>query len=79
MVRTRGGKNNAARQNIFSNWGFAAAKEIANAHRRNYQIKNKFLLPLSKRVQVKRIGNVVREITVRTRAVYPTQHRNVEH
>ena len=79
MVRTREDKNNAARHNIFSNWGFAAAKEIANTRRRNNQIKIKFLLPQSKRVQIKRCGNVVREITVRTRAVYPMQRRNVEH
>ena len=74
MARARGGINNAARQNIFNNQRFGAAKEFANACRRNRQNKIKFLLPQSKRVQVK--ANVVRQMTVTERAVYPAQHRN---
>ena len=63
MARTRGGLNNAARPNTFNNRRFFAAKEIANVHRRNHQIKTKFLLPQSKKMQVKRRGNVVTELT----------------
>ena len=78
MARTRGDINNAARRKMFNNRRFAAAKETANAHRRNYQIKIKFLLPQSKRVQVKHRGNVVRKVTIRRHAVYPARRRNRE-
>ena len=42
MARTRGGL--ARRTNNFDNRKFAAAKEIANAHRRNNRFKIKFFL-----------------------------------
>ena len=79
MARTRGGLNNAARPNTFNNRRFSAAKEIANVHRRNHQIKTKFLLPQSKKMQVKRRGNVVTELTVRRRAIYPARCWNREY
>ena len=55
---------------------FPAAKEITNARRRDCQIKIKFLLPQSKRVQVKHQGNVVKQMTVRRHAVCPGQCKN---
>ena len=78
MARTRGGINNAARRNIFNNRRFAAAKKTANLHRRNCEIKIKFLLTQSKRVQVKHRGNVTRKMTIRRHTVYPARRRNRE-
>ena len=58
MVRTRGGL--ARRINNFENRRFAAAKEIANARRKNNRLKIKFLLPQGKNTDVKVLENVVR-------------------
>ena len=58
MVRTRGGL--ARRINNFENRRFAAAKEIANARRKNNRFKIKFLLPQGKNIDVKVLENVVR-------------------
>ena len=76
MAKTRGGLNNVARTNTFNKQMLSAAKKIANARKRNRQIKIKlrlrlrFLLPQSQRVQVKRQGHVVWEITVRKHGIY---------
>ena len=56
MTRNRGGL--ARRPNNFDNRRFAAAKEIANAHKRNIRFKIKFVLLLGKNVDVKMRGNV---------------------
>ena len=58
MVRTRGGL--ARRINNFENRRFAAAKEIANARRKNNRSKIKLLLPQGKNIDVKVLENVVR-------------------
>ena len=78
MAKTRRGINNVARQNIFNNQRFAAAKEIGNARRRNRHIKIKFFIPQLKRGQVKRPGHAVREMTVRRHAIYPAKRWNGE-
>ena len=73
MVRTREDIN-PLKRNIFNNQMFATAKEIANAciQRGRYSIKIKLVNPQSKRVRVKdKQGNVLREITVRRRTIYP--------
>ena len=58
----------------------AATKEIANLRRnRINDIKIKFLLPQGKNVEVKKRGNVVRQVRVPRRAVYPTRVRNVRY
>ena len=70
MARTRGGL--ARRRNNFDNRRIAAAKEIANARRRNNdRFKIKLLLPQGKDVEVKVRGNVVRQMRVRRRAIFP--------
>ena len=65
--------------NTLNNQRFAAAYEIPNAHRRNRQIKFKFILPQSKKVQIKRRGNVVRKLTLRRHAVHPARRWNREY
>ena len=57
----------------------AAAKEVAKVCRRNRlsDIKIKFLLPQSKNVEIKQRGNVVRQMRVRRRAIFPARVRNV--
>ena len=74
MARTRGGL--ARQSNNFDNTRFAAAKEIANARRRNTRFKIKVLLPQGKNVHVKVRGNVVRCMRVRRRAIFPARVRN---
>ena len=74
MARTRGGL--ARRPNNFDNRRFAAAKEIANARRRNNRFKIKLLLPQGKNVDVKIRGNVVRWMRVRRRAICPALVRD---
>ena len=69
MASTRGVL--ARRANGFDNRRFVAAKEIANACRRNDRFKIKFVLSYSKNVDVKVCGNVVRRIRVRGRAIFP--------
>ena len=74
MARTKGGIN-PLRQNIFNNRRFAAAKEIANA-RSCYSVKIKLINSQSRRVQVKdRQGNVLQEMTVRRRTIYPPKRK----
>ena len=77
MVRTRGGL--ARRINNFENRRFAAAKEIANARRKNNRLKIKFLLPQGKNTDVKVLENVVRWTRVRRRAIFPARHRDRQH
>ena len=60
MARTRGSL--ARRPNNFDNKRFAAAKEIANARRRNTRFKIKLLLPQGKNVDLKVCGNVIRRM-----------------
>ena len=62
MARTRGCL--ARRPDNFDNRRLAAAKEIANARRRNHRFKIKLLLPQGKTVDVKVRGNVVRQMRV---------------
>ena len=58
----------------------AATKEITNARRtRINHIKIKFLLPQGKNVEVKKSGNVVRQMRVRRRAIYPPRATNVRY
>ena len=59
----------------------AAAKEIANAHRRNRidKIKIKLLLPQGKNIEVKQRGNVVRRMRVCRRVIFPGRIRNVRY
>ena len=66
----------ARRPNNFDNRRFAAAKEIANAHRRNNRFKIKFALLQGKDGDVKLCGNVVRMMRVRRRAIFPALLRN---
>ena len=54
----------ARSSNNFDNRRFAAAKEIANARRRNNRIKTKFVLQQGKHVDVKVRENVVRKMRV---------------
>ena len=56
MTRTRGGL--ARRPNNFDNRRFAAAKEIANARKRNNRFKIKFVLLQGKNVDMKMRGNI---------------------
>ena len=74
MARTRGGL--ARRINNFDNRRFAAAKEIANARRRNNRFKIKLLLPQGKNVDVKVCGNVVRRMKVGRHAIFPAMVRD---
>ena len=69
MARTRGGL--ARHNNNFNNRGFPAAKEIANAHRRNHRFKIKLILAQGKNVDVKVCGNVMRWMRVRRGAIFP--------
>ena len=73
MARTRGGL--ARRPNNFDNRRFGAAKEIANARRRNDTFKIKLLLPQGRNVEVKVRGDVVRRMGVRRRAIFPASVR----
>ena len=74
MARTKGDINLLMR-NIFNNRRFPAAKKIANARNR-YSIKIKLVNPQSRRVPIKdRQGNVLREMTVRRRTIYPPKHK----
>ena len=68
MARTRGGL--ARHINNFDNRRLAAAKEIANARRRNNRSKIKLLLLQGKNVDVKVRGNVVRRMRVRKPAIF---------
>ena len=55
-TRTRGGLSR--RPNNFDNRRFAAAKEIANARKKNNRFKIKFVLLQGKNIDVKMHGNV---------------------
>ena len=74
MTRAKGGLGR--RINNFEKRKFAAAKEIANARRRNNRFKIKFLWLESKNIYVKVLGNVVRWMRVRRRAIFPVRHRD---
>ena len=74
MVRTRGGL--ARHPNIFNNRRFAAAKEIANTHRRNNRFKIKFVSLQRKNVDMKVHGNFVRRMRVRRCSIFPAMQRN---
>ena len=63
----------------FENRRFAAAKEIANARRRDNRFKIKFLLPQGKNIDVKVRGNVVRKMRVRRRSIFSGLCRNRQH
>ena len=61
---------------IFDMRRVAPAKEIANTRRnRINNIKIKFLLPQGKNIEVKKRGNVVRQMRVCRRAIYPARAR----
>ena len=75
MARTRLG-GLPRRVNNFENRRFAAAKDIANARRRNSRFKIKFLSPQGKNVDVKVRANVARQMRVRRRSIFPAWHRN---
>ena len=74
MARTSAGL--ARHTNNFDNRRFTAAKEIANARRRNNRFKIKFVLPQGKSEDVKVRANVVRRMRVRKRAIFPAMLRN---
>ena len=75
MARTRlGGALRCV--NNFENKRFTAAKEIANARRRDNRFKIKFLLPQGKNIDVKVSGNVVGQMRVRRRSIFPVLYRN---
>ena len=74
MARSRDGL--ARRPNNLDNRRFAAAKEIANARRRNNRFKIKFVLLQGKNVDVKVRGNVVRRMRVRRLSIFPAMQRN---
>ena len=63
--------------NNFNNRRFVVAKELANASklRTNTRFKIKFLLPQGKNIEVKEDGNVVRQIRVCRRAIFPANVR----
>ena len=78
MARTRLG-GPPRHVNNFENRRFAAAKEIANARRRDNRFKIKFLLPQGKNIDVKVRGNVVRKMRARRRSIFPGLCRNRQH
>ena len=63
--------------NNFNNRRFVVAKELANGCklRTNTRFKIKFLLPQGKNIEVKEDGNVVRQIRVCRRAIFPANVR----
>ena len=77
MARTRGGLGR--RPNNFDSRRFAAAKEMAKARRRNNRFKVKLLLPQGKNVDMKVRGNVVRQMRIRRRAIFPALVRDRQH
>ena len=78
MARTRATPRQRPANINFESRRVAAAKEIANARRnRINHIKIKFLLLQGKNVEVKKRGNVIRQMRVRRHAVYPARVRNV--
>ena len=81
MARTRAVPRRRPANINFNLRRVAAAKEIANAHRRNRidKIKIKLLLPQGKNIEVKQRGNVVRRMRVRRRAIFPGRIRNVRY
>ena len=78
MARTRAAAQRRPNNN-FNNRRVAAAKEIANAWelRRNHEhrFKIKFLLPQGTNVEVKQRGNVIRQMRVRRKAIFPANVR----
>ena len=80
MARTRATARRRPANINFKSRRVAAVKEIANARiNRINNIKIKFLLPQVKNVEVKKRGNVVRQMRVRRRVVYPARVRNVRY
>ena len=80
MARTRATLRQRPANINFESRRVAAAKEIANAWRnRINDIEIKFLLPLGKNVEVKKHENVIRQMRVHRRAVYPARVRNVRY
>ena len=73
LARIRGGLNNPAHQDYFSNRRFTTQKEIQQ--RRNAELKIKFVLRQIKAVNVKTRGQIVRKMTVRRCAVFPAAKR----
>ena len=65
--------------NNFNNRRFAAAKEIANARERTRnqecRFKIRFVLLQGKNIEVKHHDNVVRQMRVRRRAIFPASVR----
>ena len=74
IARTRWGL--ARRINNFESRRFATAKEMANARRRNNRFKIKFLLPQGLNIDVRVLGNVVRWMRVRRRAIFPVMRKD---
>ena len=74
MARTGAGL--AKPINNFENRRFAAAKDVANACRRNNRFKIKFLLLQGKNIDVKVPRNVVRWMRVRRHARLPVRCRD---
>ena len=62
--------------NNIENRRFAAAKEIANARRRDNTFKIKFLLIQGKNIDVKVRGDVMRRIRLRRCSIFPALRRN---
>ena len=78
MARTRAAARRQPNNN-FNNWRVAAAKETANARElkrnREHRFKIKFLLPQGINVEVKQRVNVIRQMRVRRKAIYPARVR----
>ena len=80
MARTRAVTQRRPTNINFDIKRVAATKEITYARRtRINDIKIKFLLPQGKNVEVKRSGNVVSQMRVRRRAIYPARSRKVRY
>ena len=81
MARTRAVPRRRPANINFNLRRVAAAKEVANARRRNRidNIKIKLLLPQGKNIEVKQRGNVVRRMRVRRCAIFPGRVRNVRY
>ena len=54
-------------------------KKLHTREELELMIKIKFLLPQGKNVEVKKSGNVVRQMGVRRRAIYSAKARNVRY
>ena len=76
MARTRLGQRRRAPNINFESRRVAAAKEIRRGRVDAKNIKIKMLLPQSKNIEVKKRGEVVRQMRVRRKSIFPAAVRN---